>query len=110
MRCKVVDRERRKTMLRMAVDSIIVALIPQRPTTCQISLDAVAIGFDDVLTTGLCIERWQLTVPIDDLGLLTCCVHTNDRSRLRAGRLRRRFDRPFLRTPARRRDGRLGLR
>lgn len=64
---------------------IIMAAIPQRTTTCQIAFHTDAVGFDDVLAVGLGVERWQLTVPIDDLGLLARCAHTNDTSRLRAG-------------------------
>ena len=79
---------------------IIVAAIPQRTTTCQIAFHTDAVGFDDVLAVGLGIEVWQLTVPIDDLRLLACRAHANDTSRLRAGALGRRFDRPFLRMPA----------
>ena len=65
---------------------IIVAAIPQRTSTCQIACHTDAVGFDDVLAVGLGIERRQLTVPIDDLGLLTRCAHTNGTSRLRAER------------------------
>jgi hypothetical protein len=78
---------------------IIMAAIPQRTATCQIAFHTDAVGFDDVLAVGLGIERWQLTVPIDDLGPLTRCAHTNDTSRLRAGGLSRWFDRPFLWMP-----------
>jgi hypothetical protein len=76
---------------------IIVAAIPQRTTTCQIAFHTDAVGFDDVLAVGLGVERRRLAVPIDDLRLLACRVHTNDNEQPACRPLRRRFDRPFLR-------------